>query len=75
MTVHLLRTPLLYGCVLLLLLTGLPGSLLGAALAHALPEEALRRAFGLLLIASGAMGLFKKEEKADSPSNGCEKRD
>ena len=75
LTVHLLRTPLLYGCVLLLLLAGLPGSLLGAALAHALPEEALRRAFGLLLIASGTMGLFKREKKGDSPTNGYEKRE
>ena len=74
LTVHLLRTPILYGCVLLLLMGGIPGSLLGAVLAHTLPEEILRHAFGILLILSGAIGLFKREKKSDSPSNGCGKR-
>lgn len=60
LTVHLLRTPLLYGCALILLIGGIPGSLLGAAVAHAISEELLRRLFGFLLIASGALGLFKK---------------
>lgn len=60
LTVHLLRTPLLFGCILLLLPGGVAGSLLGTALAHRLPEALLRRLFGLLLILSGAAGLFRK---------------
>ena len=61
LTVHMLRTPLLYGCILILLIGGIPGSLLGAAVAHAIAEELLRRLFGFLLIASGALGLFKRK--------------
>lgn len=60
--VHMLRTPLLYGCILLLLIGGVPGCLFGTAVAHAISEELLRRLFGFLLIASGALGLFKKRK-------------
>lgn len=63
LVVHMLHTPLLFGCILLLLVGGIPGSLLGTAVAHAISEELLRRLFGFLLIASGAMGLFKKKAK------------
>ena len=59
--VHLRRTPLLYGCILLLLLGGIPGCLIGTALAHAISETLLRRLFGILLILSGLAGLFKKQ--------------
>lgn len=60
LTVHALRTRLLLGCVLVLLLGGLPGGLLGALLAHRLPQALLRRLFGLLLTVAGAIGLFGK---------------
>ena len=59
--VHLRRTPLLYGCILLLLLGGIPGCLIGTALAHAISETLLRRLFGILLILSGLAGFFKKQ--------------
>ena len=59
--VHMLRTPLLYGCILLLLIGGIPGCLFGTVVAHAISEGLLRRLFGFLLIASGTLGLFKKE--------------
>jgi uncharacterized membrane protein YfcA len=58
LTVHLARTKLPYGCILLLLLGGIPGSLAGAALAHAVSEDLLRRLFGGLLIVAGLSGLF-----------------
>lgn len=59
--VHMLKTPLLYGCILLLLLGGLPGCLLGARLANAMPQELLRRLFGIFLVLSGTLGLLKKK--------------
>ena len=59
LTVHLLRTPLLFGCIVLLVPGGILGSFLGTSLAHLLPEVLLRRLFGALLIASGMTGLFR----------------
>ena len=69
---HLLRTPLLYTCILLLLIGGIPGALLGSSLALHLPGDLLRRLFGWMLIASGSIALFKRKkaqkrsEKSDS---------
>ena len=62
LVVHLLRTPLLVGCILLLLPGGILGSFLGTAAAHVLPDALLRRLFGLLLIASGTLGLFRTKK-------------
>lgn len=62
LTVHLLRTPLLFGCILLLLPGGILGSFLGTSAAHVLPEEWLRTLFGGMLIISGAVGLFSKKK-------------
>ena len=62
LTVHLLRTPLLFGCVLLLLPGGFLGSYLGAVLAHAIPQALLRRLFGGLLIVAGLSGLLGKKK-------------
>lgn len=59
--VHMLRIPILLGCILLLLPSGAIGTFLGTVAAHALPQALLRRLFGLSLIASGAMGLFKSK--------------
>lgn len=63
LTVHALRTKLLFGCIFVLLIGGLPGSLLGAFVAHRISDGLLRQLFGALLIASGAMGLLKKQKK------------
>ena len=60
--VHMLRIPLLWGCILLLLPGGIAGTFLGTALAHVLPQALLRRLFGFLLIGSGALGLFKRSK-------------
>jgi uncharacterized membrane protein YfcA len=59
LTVHLLRTPLLFGCILVLLPGGIFGSFLGTWAAHLLPASLLRRLFGILLAASGALGLLR----------------
>ena len=65
LVVHLLRTPLLYTCILLLLIGGVPGALLGSRLAVHLPGTLLRRLFGWLLIVSGGIGLFKKKKNPE----------
>lgn len=57
--VHLSRTVLLTGAILLMIPGGVAGSLLGTALAGILPEEILRKFFGLLLVVSGVSGLFR----------------
>lgn len=46
----------------LLLLLGVPGALLGAELAHFLPEGVLRCAFGIFLMGCGILGLFGKKK-------------
>lgn len=63
LVVHLLRTPLLFSCILLLLPGGVAGSLFGTRLAVFLPEALLRQLFGGLLIVSGTIGLFKKKKE------------
>jgi uncharacterized membrane protein YfcA len=63
LVVHMLRIPLLLGCILLLLPGGIFGTFLGTAVAHILPQALLRRLFGILLILSGGLGLFKKGSK------------
>ena len=59
---HLSRTPLLLSVILLLLTGGFAGAFFGTRLAAFLPEELLRRLFGIFLIASGALGLFKRSK-------------
>ena len=64
--VHLSRTVLLTGAILLMIPGGVAGSLLGTALAGVLPEAILRKFFGLLLVASGVAGLFRGRTKKKS---------
>ncbi len=61
LAVHVFRTPLLWQAVVLLLVAGAGGSFLGVSLATVLPQKILRRIFGYMLIASGAIGLLKKQ--------------
>lgn len=61
--VHLSRTVLLTGAILLMIPGGIAGSLLGTALAGVLPEAILRKFFGLLLVVSGVSGLFRGRAK------------
>lgn len=62
LTVHLFRTPLLWGCVILLIPSGIIGCFTGTALATVLPQTLLRRIFGAMLIVSGAMGIFTRQK-------------
>ena len=56
--VHLLRTELLWGAILLTLPAGILGALCGTALAGLVPQEILRTLFGIFLIIVGALGLL-----------------
>ena len=56
------KTPPLWRYQCLLLLTGIPGALLGVELATLLPAAVLRRALGALLIFCGVRGLFGKKK-------------
>jgi uncharacterized membrane protein YfcA len=72
LTVHTLRTPPKWRYVLLLLPTGIAGSLLGAHLTALLPRSLLRMLFGAFLIVIGARGLLKgskaKKKIAQKPT-------
>ncbi len=58
MLVYLHRSPPKWGILLLLIPTGLIGALAGAYLADLLPQQLLRRIFGIFLILTGGLGLF-----------------
>ena len=60
--VHLFHIPL-PAFTLLMIPFGLLGAWCGVALATTLPTEILRTVFGLFLILTGAVGLFRKEKK------------
>ncbi len=62
LVVHLWRTPPLLHRLALMIPLGLLGSYLGTALSTTLPHEILRTLFGAFLIATGAMGLFKRRK-------------
>lgn len=61
--VHAFRTPLLWKSIFVLVPLGLLGSIVGVHVATALPQDLLRRLFGLLLIISGTLGLFGKKKQ------------
>ncbi len=60
--IHVLRIPLPRVYILMMIPAGLAGSFLGTALAASLPQALLRTLFGVFLIATGAMGLFKRRK-------------
>ena len=62
LTVHASKTKLPLGFIALLLLGGIPGSILGAVAAHVLPASLLRKLFGVMLILSGVLGLFRRKK-------------
>ncbi len=55
--VQVLRRKIFFGAVLIMALGGIFGALGGSALASVVPEEYLRRAFGIMLIAGGIISL------------------
>ena len=64
LAIHAFRTPPKWRYVLLLLPTGIAGSLLGAHLTSVLPRSLLRALFGVFLVTVGARGLFKDRQSA-----------
>ena len=62
LAVHAFRTPLLWKTIFCLAVFGLFGSVLGVKVASGLPQELLRTLIGVLLILSGAIGLFSRKK-------------
>ena len=58
--VHLSRRKIFGRAVLTMILAGALGSLIGSALTGVLPAHILRRLFGILLVATGVMGMRRR---------------
>lgn len=63
--VHLTRYRVPVRILAIILLLGIPGALLGSTLVPHLPVSLLRKSFGVLLIFSGSVTLFRREAKKD----------
>ncbi len=59
--VQIFRRNIHFGAVAVMSVFGLVGALFGSYLATLLPEEYLRRAFGIMLTAAGIMALQKRK--------------
>ena len=71
--IHVSRRRISFWLVLLLTLGGLAGSLLGSRLASALPEESMRRLFGLFLIGAGALTLLRRDAQRQNPDRASQR--
>lgn len=60
-TVNLFRRRILFSAVAIMIATGLVGAAIGSLAAHVLPEEWLRKIFGMMLVAGGIMSLKAKK--------------
>ena len=60
-TVNLFRRRILFSAVAIMIATGLAGAAIGSRAAHVLPEEWLRKIFGMMLVAGGIMSLKAKK--------------
>ena len=58
--IHVSRRHIFGKAVLTMTIFGVLGSLLGSALAGALPAALLRRTFGVMLVATGVLGVRRK---------------
>ena len=65
MTVHLRRRKIDYNAVLLMSTLGILGALVGSFTAGVLPTSLIRKLFGAMLIISGAVALFKKDNNEE----------
>ncbi|MBO5757821.1 MAG: sulfite exporter TauE/SafE family protein [Clostridia bacterium] len=63
MLAHLSHRKLIAPLCILLIVSGLPGALLGATLASVLPAALLRKLFGAFLISAGVLTLTKRDKK------------
>ncbi len=61
MLAHLSRRKLIAPLCILLIVSGLPGAMLGASLAAVLPAALLRRLFGAFLVTAGVLTLTKRD--------------
>ena len=61
MLAHLSRRKLIFPLCILLIVSGLPGALMGASLATLLPSALLRKIFGAFLVTAGALTLTKRD--------------
>ena len=64
MLVHLTKRRLAYGLCILLIVSGIPGTLIGSSLAAVLPAAMLRRLFGAFLVTAGLITLTRGDKKA-----------
>ena len=78
-SVRLLRGALPFDAILLMIATGLLGSLAGSYLAVILPEQLLRRAFGVMLVSTGLFSLragtqqkYSENRTTQIRQKGCE---
>ena len=62
MLAHLSRRKLIAPLCILLIVSGLPGALIGASLATILPAALLRRLFGAFLVTAGLLTLTKRDK-------------
>ena len=68
--IQIFRRRILFGAVAIMVATGFVGALVETSLTELLPEEWLRRAFGIMLVAGGLISLRsalrQKNEKENS---------
>lgn len=69
MLVHLWQRKLSLPLCILLILSGIPGALLGSQLAAVLPAAALKRLFGAFLVTAGLITLTKRDNPRASFGN------
>ena len=62
LTVHLTKRKIFLGAVTLMSLFGIAGALAGSYLSNYIEESLLRKGFGMMLIFSGIISIFKAEK-------------
>ncbi len=65
--VQIFRRKIYFGAVAVMAIAGLAGALGGSLLATVLPEELLRRAFGVMLVAGGIISLRSAMNDGSTP--------
>ncbi|MBQ7379472.1 MAG: sulfite exporter TauE/SafE family protein [Clostridia bacterium] len=66
MLAHLSHRQLQAPLCILLIVSGIPGALLGSSLAAVLPAALLRKLFGAFLVIAGLLGLTRSDKKGVS---------
>lgn len=69
MPMHLLHRRILLPLCILLIVSGIPGALIGSSLAAILPAALLRRLFGAFLVIAGLLTLTRNDKKRAVFSN------